>query len=198
MADHVDRELGDYECLHEAAGCPKLSRVEASGPYKCGFTRRIALSCLVDADHGDTARHYGNEVETPKVEPRWQDRLAALQRYVDSLPEGKTEREQARNRLRKRMFEVCRDAPLDPPIRTCDAPVGSGKTTAVLRKSNRDGRIVSRLYSVTWTVYRREKRSESRHATVCENGCLRSAVTLHSILRFVRATRLWAAARRQQ
>ena len=133
VADHVDRELEDYETLHEASGCPKLSRGDSpTSLHTCGLTRRIALSCLVDADHGDTARHYGNEVERSKVEPRWQDRLAALQRYVDGLPEGKTEREQARNRLRKRMFEVCRDAALDPPIRTCDAPVGSGKTTAVM------------------------------------------------------------------
>jgi CRISPR-associated endonuclease/helicase Cas3 len=30
------------------------------------------------------------------------------------------------------MFEACLGAPIDPPIRTCDAPVGSGKTTAVM------------------------------------------------------------------
>jgi CRISPR-associated endonuclease/helicase Cas3 len=133
VADHVDRNLGVYESLHVAAGCPKLPGVEPSGPLDiCGFTRRIALSCLVDADHGDTAQHYGNEIKTLRIQPRWQDRLVALERYVGGLPEGKTEREQARNHLRKRMFEVCRDAPLDPPIRTCDAPVGSGKTTAVM------------------------------------------------------------------
>jgi CRISPR-associated endonuclease/helicase Cas3 len=133
VANHVDYKLGDYETLHEKADCPKLSGVESSRRlHKCGFTRRIALSCLVDADFGDTARHYRNEVEALKVETRWQDRLGALVRYVDGLPGGKMKREQARNRLRKRMFEVCRDAPLDPPIRTCDAPVGSGKTTAVM------------------------------------------------------------------
>ncbi|MBM4350249.1 MAG: DEAD/DEAH box helicase, partial [Deltaproteobacteria bacterium] len=133
VADHVDRKLGVYESLHEAAGCQKLPLVEPPGPlHICGFTRRIALSCLVDADHGDTARHYGNEVKTLKVEPRWQERLAALERYAGGLPQGKTEQEQVRNHLRKRLFEVCRDAPLDPPIRTCDAPVGSGKTTAVM------------------------------------------------------------------
>ncbi len=133
VADYVDRKMGVYESLHLAAGCQKLTRVEPSRQlHICGFTRRIALSCLVDGDYGDTARHYGNEVETPKVEYRWRDRFTALQHYVDGLPEGKREREKARNRLRKRMFEVCRDAPHDPPIRTCDAPVGSGKTTAVM------------------------------------------------------------------
>jgi len=129
---HVDAHLYEYLTAHEKAGLCRAAGTSNGQLHRCGFTRRIALSCLVDADYGDTARHYYKEVETPKVEPRWQNRLAALQRYVAGLPEGKTEREQARNRLRKRMFEVCLDAPLVPPIRTCDAPVGSGKTTAVM------------------------------------------------------------------
>ena len=132
VADHVDHVLEDYEMFHENAGCPKLLSANPSPLHPCGFTRRVALSCLVDADHGDTARHYGNEVETQKIEPRWQERLAALQHYVESLPEGKTEREQARNRLRKRVFDACRNASTCPSVRTCDAPVGSGKTTAVM------------------------------------------------------------------
>jgi CRISPR-associated endonuclease/helicase Cas3 len=132
VADHIDGKLEHYERVHAATNCPVLDQVEPSGLHGCGFTRRIALSCLVDADHGDTARHYGNEVEIPEIKPRWQDRFLALQRYVDQLPAGTTEREQHRNHLRKRLFEACRDAPLGLPIRTCDAPVGSGKTTAVM------------------------------------------------------------------
>lgn len=132
VADHVDRQIENYERVHIIAGCPVLDQTEPSMPHGCGLTRRIALSCLVDADHGDTARYYGSEVEVPRIEPRWEERLAALQRYVDGLPEGRTDREQHRNRLRKRLFESCRDAPLDPAIRACDAAVGSGKTTAVM------------------------------------------------------------------
>ena len=132
VADHVDRQRENYERVHIIAGCPVLDQTEPSMPHGCGLTRRIALSCLVDADHGDTARYYGSEVEVPRIEPRWEERLAALQRYVDGLPEGRTDREQHRNRLRKRLFESCRDAPLDPAIRACDAAVGSGKTTAVM------------------------------------------------------------------
>jgi CRISPR-associated endonuclease/helicase Cas3 len=132
VAAHVDRKLKDYEKIHMIAGCPELPQAKPSSLFNCGLTRRIALSCLVDADHGDTARHYRNEIETPQIEPRWKERLEALEQYVYGLDEGKTNRERNRNLLRKRMFEVCRDAPLDPSIRTCDAPVGSGKTTAVM------------------------------------------------------------------
>jgi CRISPR-associated endonuclease/helicase Cas3 len=129
---HVDAHLPEYLTVHEKAGLCMAAETSNGQLHRCGFSRRIALSCLVDADHEDTARHYGNEVETPKVEPRWQERLTALQRYVGGLPLGKTEREQSRNRLRQRIFDVCLGAPIDPPIRTCDAPVGSGKTTAVM------------------------------------------------------------------
>ena len=132
VADHVDRHLEQYEKDHVAAGCPTSPEAERTNLHTCGFTRRIALSCLVDADHGDTARHYGEEAKTQKIEPRWRERVAALQRYVDGLPEGDKQRERDRNRLRKLLFEVCRDASLEPPIRTCDAPVGTGKTTAVM------------------------------------------------------------------
>lgn len=132
VADHVDHYLREYENAHAAAGCSTFSKTEPSGLHRCGFTRRLALSCLVDADHGDTARHYGNELKNDCIEPRWKDRLEALKRYVDGLPDGKSERERNRNLLRKKMFETCLNAPLDPSIRTCDAPVGSGKTTAVM------------------------------------------------------------------
>jgi len=129
---HVDVHLHEYLTNHEKADLCIAVEKGNGQLHRCGFTRRIALSCLVDADHGDTARHYGNEVEIPDIEPRWKDRFLALRRYVDKLPAGNTKREQNRNLLRKRLFDACRDAPLDLPIRTCDAPVGSGKTTAVM------------------------------------------------------------------
>ena len=65
-------------------------------------------------------------------EPRWQERLAALDQYVARLPAGDTERERHRNDLRRQMYDACRAAEIEPPIRSCDAPVGSGKTTAVM------------------------------------------------------------------
>jgi CRISPR-associated endonuclease/helicase Cas3 len=132
VADHVDRELECYERVHAEANCPALHQVEPSRLHGCGFTRRIALSCLVDADHGDTARHYAAEVVVSEAHPRWEERMAALQHYVDGLETGKSEQERRRNYLRRGLYEACRDAALKPPIRTCDSPVGTGKTTAVM------------------------------------------------------------------
>lgn len=130
--EHIDVHLADYLADHKRAGLCNVSETNNGQLHRCGFTRRVSLSCLVDADHGDTACHYGNEIETPEVETRWNERLTALQQYVDRLPEGNTARERNRNSLRKRLFDACLNAPHEPPIRTCDAPVGSGKTTAVM------------------------------------------------------------------
>jgi CRISPR-associated endonuclease/helicase Cas3 len=132
VADRVDQRLDDYLATHRLARCGVLSDAEAGELHACGFTRRVALSCLVDADHGDTARHYRGEVETPPAEPRWSERLAALEQYVHGLPQGKSGPQAERNRLRQRLYEACRDADIEPRMRACDAPVGTGKTTAVM------------------------------------------------------------------
>jgi len=94
-----------------------------------GLTHRIALSCLVDGDHSDTARHYGEPVPGRD----WRDageRLEALDGFVRGLQEsGKA---QAAGSCGA-MYEACRDARAEPSLRTCEAPVGTGKTTAVMR-----------------------------------------------------------------
>jgi CRISPR-associated endonuclease/helicase Cas3 len=134
IASQIDRHLQLYIDRHRIAGlgCPAEKEINKGTPSFDGFTRRVALSCLVDADHGDTARHYRREVPTPITEGRWTERLAVLEQYVANLPKGDGNREQQRNILRQKVYEACRNAPIDPAIRSCDAPVGSGKTTAVM------------------------------------------------------------------
>ena len=43
-----------------------------------GLTRRIALSCLVDADHGDTANNYQREFAVRQPVPKWKQRLEGV------------------------------------------------------------------------------------------------------------------------
>ena len=106
------------------------TQLQKTKPYKTawtGLTRRLALSCLVDADHSDTATHYGRE--RLSVPPRqWRKRLGALNAYVHSLGKGDDIK---RNTLRTTLYRACRDA---KPNRFAyvDSPVGSGKTTAVM------------------------------------------------------------------
>lgn len=127
IAAYVDLHLRDYAKLHALAGCPVVDRVAVRPLHRSGWERRLALSCLVDADHGDTARHYGNEPEPHWPDPRWAERLNALDKYVAKLAHGSP-----RDESRARVYQACRDADMAPAMRACDAPVGTGKTTAVM------------------------------------------------------------------
>lgn len=132
IASRTDSYLDRYVKCHLRSQCPSTPAGAKAPLHQCGFTRRVALSCLVDADHGDTARHYGSEVVHDETQPRWRERLEALDRYVATLPSGETDREKKRNELRRRVYDACRAAPMAPSLRACDAPVGSGKTTAIM------------------------------------------------------------------
>lgn len=87
---------------------------------------RMALSCLVDADHGDTAAAFG-QTEKAMPELRPQERLAALDHYVSKF--GETDE---RSSLRRELYQSCRSAEAHSGFSVCGSPVGSGKTTAVM------------------------------------------------------------------
>ena len=112
----------DHEAVvGAAASCP------ATAAH--GLAMRLALSCLVDSDHEDSAAHDRGSFPPVPPEPRWAERLAALDRYVANLPvEGDP------NRLRRRaeFYAECREASPDAPLVACEGPVGIGKTTAIL------------------------------------------------------------------
>lgn len=101
------------------------------------LSRRLALSCLVDADHGDTAQHYLSEQEVIGLPLRANERLKQLDTYVQGLGNRSTdssERENVRQELRQLVYSACRIANFSNSERliACDSPVGTGKTTAVM------------------------------------------------------------------
>lgn len=127
----VDAMLSKYSQIHDSIVCtrPPINNNLPSGDLSVFL--RMLLSCLVDADHTDTASHYGkypNSVETISLRPA--ERLELLNRYVEAL--GKPGEDDERNRLRSELYTGCRDSPIRENIASCDAPVGSGKTTAVM------------------------------------------------------------------
>lgn len=89
---------------------------------------RLLLSSLVAGDHGDTASNYGQEPELDIPAPRWAERLAKLDEYVSGLGQIAS----SRNVLRESIYAACRSCSPDKPVWACDAPVGTGKTTAVM------------------------------------------------------------------
>ncbi len=127
--ERTERYSDAYQRTYEAQGVAVEAGGTSVGDWS-GLANRIALSCLVDADHSDTARHYGEPAPGVGVEGRWAERLEALDRFVWGLQESG--RGASRRRLRAAVYEACRDAGIEPRLRTCEAPVGAGKTTAVM------------------------------------------------------------------
>jgi CRISPR-associated endonuclease/helicase Cas3 len=130
--ERATRYLGEYLEEHQR-WCARLEPGDSNPAVLAvtGLAWRFALSCLVDADYGDTATHYAQEQPTPPLEPRWAERRRALDHYVAGLQEeGRGNAE--RNGLRQRIYEACRDVPPHSRVYACDSAVGTGKTTAVM------------------------------------------------------------------
>jgi CRISPR-associated endonuclease/helicase Cas3 len=90
---------------------------------------RFALSCLIDADHSDTARHYGHPNGRPGPSLLPDKRLASLDKYVAALPKKRNKR----NKLRAEIYDCCRHPyKIGHGMTFIDAPMGTGKTTAFM------------------------------------------------------------------
>ncbi len=130
VLERVNRTLPELIQLHNGIrqsekAIDKVS-VEVKGDASLFF--RLALSCLADGDHTDTAIHYQDHVgKEPTVELHPAERLAALDRYVEAL-----KKDSDRSRLRSEVYTACRNADTKANIASCDSPVGTGKTTAVM------------------------------------------------------------------
>lgn len=128
---HTNDNLNKYlrrhrECI-DAIELPTLGQLNTN---RLQLLWRLALSCQADADHGDTAQHYGGgQLSSPPL-LRAEERLAALDGYVAELRSSNLDA--PRTALRQVIYEACRNASTEPHLYACDAPVGSGKTTAVM------------------------------------------------------------------
>lgn len=128
--------MPDYVRDHESMLGSKRSKDGDGLSHSGGFARRLLLSCLVDSDHSDTARHYGNESDQERLAPRWAERLAVLDKHVAELRKRSsgpnTPATRLRQDIRDELYQKCRDAKTAYRLRSCDAVVGSGKTTAIM------------------------------------------------------------------
>lgn len=116
----------------------RVLRWQRNGPNKVShlsaLEMRLLLSLLVDADHGDTAHHYQQEMPVHPPEPHWTERLEKLKKYIAGLGKDRDghPKPSARDPLRDAVYQDCLRSDPAIPLYACDAPVGSGKTTAVM------------------------------------------------------------------
>jgi len=128
--DRTKQSLAEYLQKHDQCGIDKKRGSSTTLSDWNGLTRRIALSCLVDADHGDTAENYQKEFPVSYPHCKWRDRLEKLDQYVNRLHKEGDKNE--RNTLRHKIYQACKEADTTPALYACDSPVGTGKTTAVM------------------------------------------------------------------
>ncbi len=122
--------LSHYLRKHQDASPHSPQDSSTGSPKLRGLGYRLLLSCLVDADHGNTARHFGQEATREPTATRWKDRLDALDRYVAGLDgDGSAS---GRNALRGDIYQTCRHLSSRAKLLCCASPVGTGKTTAVM------------------------------------------------------------------
>lgn len=131
IASDVDRELSELEAIHNNLIESRLEHGEEIIRGNRSILFRLLLSCIADADHTDTANHYRQYPSVAKkIQLRPTERLARLDQCIVELQQEGVNDE--RNSLRNELYHTCRDADIISGISSCDSPVGSGKTTAVM------------------------------------------------------------------
>jgi CRISPR-associated endonuclease/helicase Cas3 len=128
-----DARLAKFLERHRQATAPhQLPTVpeRKKGSHLPPLFHRLALSCLVDADHTDTSHHRTTREASDGLPLRAAERLSALRNYVGRL--GKKKSADARTALRQNVFEESLRATTVPSLLFCDSPVGTGKTTAIM------------------------------------------------------------------
>lgn len=131
VRDFVNKELDSLSKLHKnLIPDTNLNFRESSIQIKGdpSILSRILLSCLADADHSDTARHYKKFPQDDKeVLLMPEKRLERLNNYVKNLGDN-----DERSQLRMKMYKECCACNVDGNIVACNSPVGSGKTMACM------------------------------------------------------------------
>lgn len=132
--DHTDQVLDEllrrhHNALGNTFQCGDLNNDPPE--FDMPLFMRMALSMLVDADYSDSSRPNMPVSEIRRLqspELRAEERLKALDQYVAGLA-GTSDR----SRIRQEIYRSCRNHqfPLSNIV-SCDSPVGTGKTTAVM------------------------------------------------------------------
>ncbi len=153
IQNYVDERLPELHRIHASffPDCPTVNP-ELHGNSSVFF--RLLLSCLADADHTDTAKHYGHyPLSEKRIELCPAKRLKQLDAYIEkkkSTSEKRKTNDIYRIELRNAMYHECRDTKISENICSCDSPVGSGKTTAIMANllSQAEKRGLRRIFVV--------------------------------------------------
>jgi len=123
----TDGCLTDYLARHRHGCGTTISKT--AGRTDHGLPLRLLLSCLVDADHSDTAIWDGEPEAKSAPIPDWDAITQALDVYVSGLAGVESQKDD----LRRDFYMGAADTMFDERMIACEAGVGLGKTTSVTR-----------------------------------------------------------------
>ncbi len=128
------RRLPLYDSGLMPVPSPPLPPFTLTDGFGIGLLIRMLFSCLVDADHRDTARFFADADGRAEPEPRWAS-LAALKARLDQHLDRKCceAADTLVNRHRAQVLAQCRaKAALPPGLFSLTVPTGGGKTLSSL------------------------------------------------------------------
>ena len=117
---------------------------------------RMALSCLVEADHHDTSVNYQSPIIEEMAELHSDKRLEKLDALVKEWQVTKCKDSDGkeaviRHLLKNDIYTACRYCPSRSPFTYCAAEVGTGKTTAMMAYAlSRNPRLI--IYVTGYTA----------------------------------------------
>jgi CRISPR-associated endonuclease/helicase Cas3 len=125
----TDGYLPEYLLRHQQV-CGTSEAIDP-GARPHGLTLRLLLSCLVDADHSDTAVWDGEPVAGAAPPVKWAEVRQALDRHIARLESGGDASD--KNKMRSQFYTQAGSTRFEEHIIACEAGVGLGKTTSVTR-----------------------------------------------------------------
>lgn len=155
VKDHIDRNLQYYLDIHKSeVGDSEFAREKPIGLdsilLREFFFLKLGLSMLIDADHTDTSCNYGDPLLEKSVDLNIEERQKKLDDFVIQLQSKSSDT--PRNRLRKDMYEICKNFQPESRVSLLDATVGMGKTISgfhVACNHARQDKNISSLLVVT-------------------------------------------------
>lgn len=130
---HDDQVARTNKCLTEYLDrhgqCCGATPRQRPGETPHGLTLRLLLSCLVDADHNDTANWDGDIVSKQPPKLDWVGIMKALDEYVNNLGGLESQKDD----LRRDFYTGAANTVFSERMVTCEAGVGLGKTTSITR-----------------------------------------------------------------
>ena len=132
VKEYSDKHYLEFVRIHQSIVSDEAEGRGAEWLPTNPLFERIALSCLVDADHTNASRHPDDDYQDEEIPLLPEERLALLDNYVSTLGAEESAKKK-RNQLRQAVYNACRNAgPAPNGMIACDSPVGTGKTTAVM------------------------------------------------------------------